>query len=724
MFRNIVFFFFTSTLLIVSQSIESLTLEEIYSTNHFDENKIENIQWEPNSKSFTYTKLNSLTNLQEIYKHDISGGTDQLLLSGNELIYNATVIKMSDYQWTKDGKYILIQGPSESIWRHSTQSPYYLFNVEQKKVTPLSNQSKSLRNVKLSPDGKLVGFVRDHNIYIADLLTGKETQVTTDGTNNILNGEFDWVYEEEFGLADGWRWSPDSKKIAYWKFDQTRVKEFHLIDEMPVYNKVYNLKYTKVGEQNAIVNVYVADLIKKKNVQMDTGLNDDIYLPRIFWTNSSEKLAIVKLNRKQDNLQMIMANSTNGNSEVIITDSDPCWVDVHEDITFLTSSDQIIWTSEKSGFLHAYLYDYEGNLINQITTGEWEITKLSGVDEKTNLLYFYGKKESTIEQNIYRVNLNSTNMEKISLENGWHQPIFSPDFNYYIDYFSNVNTPTKTILHKSDGTEIRILNDGNIPSIKKHNLVYPEFMTVTTSDNVELNAYMMKPADFDESKKYKVLVFGYGGPGSQQVMNKWGNYRTYWHQYMTEQDYIIFCLDNRGTGGRGKEFKNLSYGDLSKWSVNDQIEGAKYLASLPYVDKNRIGFWGWSGGGYLTIALLTKAADYFSTGVAVAPVTDFFTYDAIFAERVMNLPVNNPEGYSKSNLQNYVNLLKGKLLIIHGMGDDNVHYQNTIQFVDKCVDQNKQLDIFLYPNKNHSISGGNTRLHLFTKITEYFNQYL
>ena len=712
------------TISIYCQEKIPITLEEIYSENAFAENKTENIKWLPNGEAFTFNKKNESNGFAEIYKHDVKSGTNTLLISESDLYLDSQPIQMTSYQWTRDGNYLLIQGPTESIWRHSSQAPFYLFNVATKQITPLADGSNKLRNVKLSPDGKMVGFVRSHNIYMVDLANGKETAITNDGTENILNGEFDWVYEEEFGLADAWQWSHDSKKIAFWKFDQTRVKEFYLIDEIPFYNKIIPLKYPKVGEENSIVKVFVADLSTDKVMKMDIGNDDDIYVPRIFWTNTSDKLAILKLNRKQDVLEMYLSDTGSGSSKVIITDTDPCWVDVPNDVRFLKSRDQIVWSSEKSGYRHAYLFDYNGTQPKQITSGDWEITEIAGVDEENDLLYFYGKKDSPIEQQIYRTDLNGKSIEKISENAGWHEPIFSPNYNYFIDYYSNISTPTKTLLYNSDGSKIRVLNDGNIPVLEKHNMVYPEFLTVKTTDNVELNACITKPYNFDPNKKYKVLVYGYGGPGSQKVLNKCGDHRDRFHQYMTEQDYIIFTLDNRGTGGRGKAFKNLSYGDLSKWSVNDQVEGAKYLASLPYVDKNRIGFWGWSGGGYLTIALLTKAADYFSTGVAVAPVTHFFTYDAIFAERQMNLPANNPEGYQRANLQNYVHLLKGKLMIIHGTSDDNVHYQNVMQFVDKCVEQNKQLDIFLYPNKNHSITGGNARLHLFTKARNYFNDNL
>jgi len=710
---------FVLNAIIIAQTKTPLSLSEIFSSNELSTTPVENIQWQPDSKAFSFTEKNQENGFQDIFKHTVAGNKKILLVKGSELVFNNKRIKMSSYKWTSDGKYLLIEGPVESIWRHSTQAPFYLFNVKTKKITALANNDKHLRNVKLSPDGKYVGFVREHNIYIVNLSTGKEKAITKDGTSDILNGEFDWVYEEEFGLADAWRWSPDSKKIAYWQLNQTRVKEFHLIDEMYRYNKVFNLKYPKVGEQNAIVKIAVANVETDKTKWMNIGENDDIYIPRIYWTNTSAELAILRLNRRQNFLELLMANTENGKSNVIITDSDSDWVDVNE-ISFLKTKNQIVWISEKSGFRHAYLYDYNGELINQITKGNWEISGVAGVDEAKRQIYFYAKKDSPIQQNIYVSDLTGSNLRRISKRNGWHSAIFSPNYKYYIDYYSNASTPTMTILNNSDGTEISLLNSGKIAAMNKHNMVYPDFIKFRTTDGTELNGYFIKPFNFNTKKKYPVLIYGYGGPGSQMVLDRWGGSRNLWHQYMTEHGYIIFCVDNRGTGGRGKAFKNLSYGDLSKWSVHDQIEGAKYLATLNYVDKSRIGFWGWSGGGYLTIAMLTRAADYIKTGVAVAPVTDFKLYDDIWTERYMGLENENIKGYDKANLIKTASGLKGKLLIVHGSGDDNVHYQNTLQFINKCIAINKQVDMFIYPNRAHSISGGNTRLNLFTKITDYF----
>ncbi|MFQ6609963.1 MAG: S9 family peptidase [Fidelibacterota bacterium] len=724
MIKKTLLFIFITLSGLTGQTREPLTLEELFTTDQFKPNRVENIQWRPDGEAFTFTEKNTTTGFLDIYEHDVKTGESVLLVAGDELTYDAEKIRMSAYQWTRDGNYLLIAGPQKSIWRHSTQAPYYILNVTTKELKALAGNSDNLKNVKLAPDGKRVGFVRDHNIFVVDLATGVEQAITSDGTDNILNGEPDWVYEEDFGLVDGWRWSPDGKKIAYWQFDQTRVKEFQLINEMPYYNQVSGLKYPKVGEQNAVVKIAVFDLITNQTRWMDLGDNDDIYVPKIFWTNSSSKLAIVRLNRKQNLLELLMANTVTGRTKIIITDSDPAWIDVQHHISFLKSRDEILFSSEESGFRHAYLYDYAGNLIRQVTEGNWEITEISGVDEKQSWLYFFGKKDSPLEQQVYRIRLDGTRLEKISNDHGWHRPLFSPRYQYFIDVYSNLTTPPMTLLKKADGTQLRVLNTGTIEALQRHELAFPELLTVTSTDGTKLNAYIIKPRDFDLNKKYPVIVYGYGGPGSQNVVDRWGNYRRYWHQYLAEQGYLIFCLDNRGTGGRGKAFKNLSYGDLSKWSINDQIEGAKYLATLPYVDQERIGFWGWSGGGYLTIGLLTRAADYFKVGVAVAPVTDFRTYDAMWAERHMGLFQENREGYEKANLNNYAGLLKGKLLIIHGTGDDNVHYQNTLMFVNQCIDQNKQVDVFFYPNRNHSIRGGNTRLHLFTKMTDYFNTNL
>ncbi len=718
------FIFILTAVSLQANDKKPLSLEDIYNSTKFRGKTIQNIEWQPDGSAFTFTKRNEETSQLDIYSHDVKSGKEKVLLAGADLKHKNEGINMSGYSWTADGKYLLIRGKITAIWRHSRQAPYFLYEVKSKKFFPVADGNPNLRNVKLSPDGRRVGFVRDHNIFISDLKTGSEKAVTENGTSDILNGEFDWVYEEEFGLADAWRWSPDGKKIAFWNTDQTRVKEFHLIDQMPLYNTVFKLKYPKAGEHNAIVKIGVADLETGKTSWMDLGEEPDIYIPRIFWTNSSEKLALVRLNRLQNHLNLLIADVKTGKARAIIEDKDPAWIDVRHDILFLKNKDQIVISSERSGFKHAYLYDYDGNLVQQVTSGDWEISSLVGVDEKNELLYFYGKKDSPLGHNVYRVNLTGKNLERLSKRAGWHRGDFSPDYKHVVGFFSDVKTPTQVMLRKSDGSLVRFLEKNEITALQEHALVPPEFLAFNTTDNPQLNAYMIKPANFDAGKKYPVLVFGYGGPGSQMVVNRWGGSRTLWHQLLTEKGYIVFCVDNRGTGGRGKVFKNLAYGDLSKWAVHDQIEGAKYLATLPYVDSSRVGFWGWSGGGYLTLMMMMRGADYFKTGVSVAPVSDFHFYDTIWTERYMGLPQENVEGYKAANVLNYVDGLKGNLLIVHGTGDDNVHVQNAMQVVKALQDRAVQFDMMLYPNRNHRISGGKTQLHLFTKITNYLLEKL
>jgi len=716
----IILFVALITMYSYAQQKENLKLKDIFGTTKLEAKVVENIQWLPDGSAFTYTKKNSASGLEDIYKLDVASGKNELLVAGNELKYNSKQIKMSHYRWTKDGKFLLVEGPEKAIWRHSKQAPFYLYNVSTKEIEAIANNDAHLRNVKLSPDGKWVGFVRDHNIFVLNLKSGKQFQITHDGSSNILNGEFDWVYEEEFGHADAWRWSPDGKKIAFWRLDQTRVGVYHLVDDMPVYNEIFNLKYPKAGTKNSIVKIGVADIPDGKTTWMNIGKNDDIYIPRIYWTNSSKQLAMLRMNRLQNHLEMLIANTDNGSSKTIITDNDSDWIDVQDDIRFLKNKDQIIWTSEKTGFKHIYLYDYNGNLIYQLTHGDWEVTAVAGVSEREDYCYFYGKKDSPIQQNIYRVKLDGTGFEKISDKPGWHEANFSPDCKYYIDFYSDVSTPTQTILRKSNGKLIRVLEKDDIKALGNYNITYPKFLTVTTHDGTKLNAYMIKPYNFDPDKKYPVLIYGYGGPGSQLVLDQWGGNRTLFHIFMAEHGYIVFCMDNRGTGGRGKAFKNLAFHDLGKWSVHDQVQGAKYLASLPYVDGKRLGFWGWSGGGYLTLMMMTKAAGTCKVGVAVAPVSDFKFYDTIWTERYMGLPQDNVAGYKSASVLTYADRLKGKLLIIHGTTDDNVHFQNTLQIANKFEQDLKQFDLMVYPDRNHRINGGNTSLHLFTKISNYF----
>ncbi len=705
---------------VFSQSHKPLTLEAIFASKELEPRKLSEVQWLPDGSAFTYLKNGDL------YKRNLASGEETVLLAHASLSapMNGTTVSLDKYQWSSTGKHLLIASGERKIWRHSTESQYYIYDLTSKVLRPLSGIEGMQRNAKFSPDGSKAGFVRHNNIFIVDLATGLETQHTFDGSDDIINGQFDWVYEEEFSIADGWLWSPDSKKIAFWRLDQTRVKAFPLENMMEMYPSVFWLKYPKAGEKNALVQIRVRDLDKRETQGMDLGEETDIYIPRIQWTPNPGILSVQRLNRLQNKLELMFAEVQTGATRVVLSESDPCWVDVSDDLFFLQKKEQFVWTSERSGYLHAYLFDYNGRLLHALTKGEWELSALHGLDENAGWLYATGKMDGVVDQNVYRASLDGKKFERLSQRPGWHVPNFSPYFKHVIGTFSDAKTPPQISLRKSDGNLVRWL-EKNDDIASPYALVAPRFLQVKTSDNgTPLNAWMMKPANFDSTKKYPVIMFCYSGPGAQHVVNRWEGDRYLWHSLMTEKGFIIFCIDSRGTGGQGKKFKNFVYGDLGKWSTHDQVEGAKYLASLPYVDGSRIGIWGHSGGGYLTCMAMTKGAPHFKAGIARAPVTDFQLYDSIWTERYMGLPQQNAAGYKSTSAMTHCDRLQGRLLLVHGMADDNVHMQNTVQLQNALQDLNKQFEVMYYHGRNHRLSGGNTDLHLHMMMTKFFVENL
>ena len=619
----------------------------------------------------------------------------------------------------KINKRLLITTESEMVYRRSFIANYYIYDITTASVIDLS-QNKKFQYAEFSPDENKVLYVYENNIYVYDIVNNKHQQITNDGKRNfIINGLPDWVYEEEFGVSKAFEWSPDNKKIAFLKFDESRVKEY----EFPIYGQTYpelfKYKYPKAGEDNSKVSLWIYDFTTSKVTNIDFKDSMEYYIPRIKWTSDNNLLSVVRVNRLQNQLLVHIINTTNFNITTIINYYSSYYIDELYDLYFLKDN-SFIRLSEESGFTHIYHYNINGSLIRQITDGNWEVKELKGVDEENNTLYFISNEPSPLDKALYSIKLDGTDKHLLSPANGTSRAQFSKNYQYYILNYSDANTPPLITLNSVREGVITILQDNKkLKSyIEQYNFIQKKFISFINSVGVKINGWIMMP-ELEPGKKYPVLFEIYSGPGSQMVLNSWGGTDYIWYQYLCKKGYIIVCFDGRGTGGRGTEFKKANYKRLGSTEIDDQIEAVKYLYTLPYIDTNRIGIWGWSYGGYATLMCMLKGSEYFKTGIAVAPVTDWRFYDNIYTERFMQRPVDNPEGYEQGSVLNYVDQLKGNLLLIHGSADDNVHFQNTMELTSKLVDANKQFEMQIYPNKNHGIYGGVTTYHLFKRITEF-----
>ncbi len=696
---------------------KELTLNDVFRSRKFYASGVYGMRPLNDGEHFCMLKKDSL-NIYSYKTGDYSGTivtSQQLIPDGDTM-----PIPMYSYQLSRDEKKILFATKTESIYRRSSISEYYVFDTETDKLLRLSENGKQ-RLATFSPDGTKVAFVRGNNLYVRELKSESERQITKDGLrNNIINGATDWVYEEEFSFSKAFFWSPDGRKIAFYRFDESKVKEFQFTEWGDLYPKEYKYKYPKAGEANSVIKILVYSIDDGTTKEMDIGENTDIYIPRIKWTNDPDLLAIQWMNRLQNNLKILLTDVNTGTNKVIYNETNKYYIDITDDLTFFKDNKRFIITSEKDGYNHIYLYSINGDLINQVTKGNWDVTSLNGVDEKNGLVYYTSAEISPLNRELYVIKLNGKGKKKLSKRDGTNRAVFSKTFKYYVNTYSSAKTPSYITVHNANGKELRVLKDNSdlLERLAEYDFSFKEFFTFTTSEGVQLNGWMIKPPDFDPNKKYPVLMNVYGGPGSQTVRNSWSS--NMWNQMLAQKGIILVSVDNRGTGARGEEFKKMTYLQLGKYETIDQIEAAKYLGSLNYVDSTRIGIWGWSYGGYMSSLCITKGADYFSMAIAVAPVTNWRYYDNIYTERFMRTPQENPEGYDENSPINHVKELKGKYLIIHGTADDNVHLQNTMDMITALVDANKQFEMQLYPNSNHGIyTGRNTTLHLYTRLTNF-----
>jgi dipeptidyl-peptidase-4 len=718
--------FFFLLLLVTSFSSfsqQKITVEEIY-TGVFRAKGMDELQAMKNTNQYTVLNFDRATNTMQIDLYDFSN------LKKVATLINTKDFKELDngidsYAFSNDEKQLLIANSSNQIYRHSFTADYFLFDIASKKLTKILEQ---VQEPTFSPDGTKIAFAKENNLFVYDILSKEVNQITNDGKKNaIINGITDWVYEEEFAFVRAFDWSADSKKIAFIRFDESQVPEFSMdIYKKNLYPTAETFKYPKAGEKNATVSLHIFDLVSKNIKNVNLNNYNDFYIARLKWTNDANILSAQVLNRHQDNLDLLFIDGNSASSKVVLNEKDKAYVDVTDNLTFLKDN-SFIWTSEKDGWNHIYLYDKTGKLKNQVTKGNWEVTAYYGFDEKTKSIYYQSTENGSIVRDVYKISLDGKKKTKLSKNIGTNEATFSPNFSLFINKFSSSTVPTTYTLNNSiDGQQVQSIveNSSLLEKLKKYNLPSKEFFELTTEKGHKLNAWMIKPKDFDASKKYPVFMYQYSGPGSQEVANEWFNANDYWFMMLTQQGYIVACVDGRGTGFKGAAFKKCTQKELGKYEVEDQIDAAKVIGNYPYVDKTRIGIFGWSFGGFMASNCIMKGADVFKTAIAVAPVTNWRFYDSIYTERYMQTPQENASGYDDNSPINHVSKLKGNFLLIHGTADDNVHVQNSMQMIEALVQANKQFDWAIYPDKNHGIYGGYTRIQLYNKMTNFIKEKL
>ena len=709
-----------------SNAQKKITLEQIWASGMFQPESVYGLK--SMNDGVHYTLLdNDRGSTQKINQYAYATGELVKTIVDLSIIELAETkgapFKVDGYSFSSDEKKILFSTQTEKIYRHSTRSKYYVYNIASKKIELLSTEKQ--RYATFSPTGDKVAFVRNNNLFVKEIEDdGVETKLTYDGEKNaIINGATDWVYEEEFAFDKAFFWSPAGNSIAYYKFNESSVKEFN----MPIYGTLYPednpFKYPKAGEKNSTVQIEVANIING-NVSTYSPEASVEYIPRVKWSKTDDALIIYTMNRHQSNLKLVNYNPSEESSSILYEEDNDAYINITDNFYVVGANKGFIFTSEKSGFNHLHYQSWNGSKNYQITKGDWEVTEVYGFEEKSGTIYFQGAKKSPMDREVYKTSIKGSEPEKLTPLAGWNKATFSSGFKYFINYHSTASSPSYISLHKISGKEIRVLKDNTVLNLTltKCDISKPEFMTIPVNGE-KLNAYMIKPSNFDPSKKYPVLMYVYGGPGSQTVKNSWGGANYLWYQMLAQKGYIIVSVDNRGTGARGEKFKKLTYKQLGKYETEDQISSAKWLAGQSYVDANRIGIWGWSYGGYMSSLCLFKGNDIFKTAMAVAPVTNWKYYDSIYTERYMQTPEEN-SGYDENSPISHVDSLKGNYLLIHGTGDDNVHFQNSIEMVTALQKANKQFDFMMYPNKNHGIYGGNTRLQLFQMLTNYVEENL
>jgi len=708
-------------------AFKTLTVDRIYSEPSLSGHPVTGLAWAPDSKTISFFKETPPERpgeaKKELWIMDAASGKSHLLVPSEKLASalpaepeNSTQATglgrhaPPQYQWAPDGSALLFQGPASLAW----------FDLKTQSAHALVSGKEEIADPKISPDGRHVSFVRDHNLWLVDAADGKERAVTRGGTEEIRKGELDWVYPEELEITTAYWWAPDSSSIAYLEMDERKVMEYPLVDFSSFSGEADQERYPPAGGSNPVVRVLVASIRGGEPRVMDTGAETDIYIARVNWLADSKHLAIQRLNRPQTVLDLLIAEIGSGRTRTAITEKDPYWINVSDDLHFLTDGKRFVWSSERSGYRHIYLHDLEGKQLAQLTKGDWEVFAVHSIDETKGLVYFTAAEKSPLDRHLYCVALDGSGFTRITKDDGTHGVNFAPDASAFIDTYSSATYPPRQDLLRAEGSRIAVVKENKDAELADYHLSPVQFLSVRSHDGIQLNAMMIKPPNFDPGRKYPVLVFTYGGPHVQVVLNAWNGPTFLWHEMMAQKGYIVFALDNRGSAGRGHLFEEPIHYRLGAQELSDQRDGAAYLKSLPYVDANRIGIWGWSYGGHMTLHAMFEDPEDFKVGFAGGPVTDWHYYDTIYTERYLGLLPQNEKSYQESSpIKNAANL-KGKLLIAHGTGDDNVHFANTLAVVNELIEAGKYVEVVPVPGRGHGVSDSAARRVLMRRVTQFF----
>ncbi len=701
---------------------DQLTVNAIFGEHAMHPPLVDEPEWSPGGKLLSYFQSTPLG--RELWAVDVRTGERRRLLGAGLLQqlldpWPKTWLQRTGfgrraprrYQWSPSGDALLLRSYSRLVW----------YDLQTGQSRQLVSGTEHLFDPQISPDGQWVSFLRDYNLWIVNVQTGQTRQLTSDGKEALRDGQVDWIYPEELGLFSAYWWSPDSSRIAYMQFNESHVLRYPLINPNSYDAKIHWTRYPRAGTANPVVRVGVVPVAGGKTVWMNTGSNTNIYLPRVCWLPNSKRLAIQRLNRAQTKLDLVFADASTGRSRTVITEEDRYWINVGGNPRFLPDG-RFIWSSERTGFRQLYLYSAKGRFIRQLTRGKWVVTSLAGVNAKAGLVYFVSTEASPLDRQLYRVGLDGKGLKRITSTAGTHQIVMAPGAADYLDTYSNIDNPPRQNVYAASGRPVATLSDGQIPQLAGVRLGPVQFLHLHAADGTLLEAEMIKPPDFSPDHKYPVLIYVYGGPEAQNVRNMWGGQTFLWHELMAEHNYIIFMLDNRGSYNRGHAFETPIYRHFGTVEIKDQMVGVHYLESLPYVDSSHIGVWGWSYGGHMTLHLLFQEGKVFKVGVAVAPVTDWRQYDTIYTERYMGTPQENPQGYRIGSPVTYAGQLQGKLLLCHGTGDDNVHFANTTELIQKLIETGRyanHIQLMIFPGRGHPISDWPARVQLFTRMTAF-----